>query len=58
MSDRSDRDLGMKRRITRRDFLNGVALGAAGLVAAPRWLQALAVEEVDPEKARATTRRR
>src|SRR5450432_67817 len=28
MSDRSDRELGMKRSITRRDFLNGVALTA------------------------------
>ncbi|MGA8270448.1 MAG: NAD(P)-binding protein, partial [Candidatus Sulfotelmatobacter sp.] len=29
MSDPSDRDLGMKRNITRRDFLNGVAVTAA-----------------------------
>jgi spermidine dehydrogenase len=30
----SDRDLGMHRDITRRDFLNGVAVGVAGAVAA------------------------
>jgi spermidine dehydrogenase len=51
MTDRRDRDLGMKRRISRRDFMNGAALGAAGLVTAPGWLQALALSELDPEKA-------
>jgi spermidine dehydrogenase len=35
-----DRRLGMDRAITRRDFLNGVAIGAAGLVASP-WLAGL-----------------
>jgi len=30
--DRKDRDLGMTREITRRDFLNGVALGATGFL--------------------------
>ena len=35
-----DRRLGMDRAITRRDFLNGVAVGAAGLVASP-WLAGL-----------------
>jgi spermidine dehydrogenase len=34
------RRLGMDRAITRRDFLNGVAIGAAGLVASP-WLAGL-----------------
>jgi spermidine dehydrogenase len=33
----------------RRDFLNGVALGSAGLVASPEWARALALER-DPEK--------
>jgi spermidine dehydrogenase len=33
MSERSDRKLGMDRNITRRDFLNGVAVGAGGAVA-------------------------
>src|SRR6202795_2550807 len=33
MSERSDQKLGMDRNITRRDFLNGVAVGAGGAVA-------------------------
>src|SRR6266478_3731369 len=33
MSERNDRKLGMDRSITRRDFLNGVAIGASGAVA-------------------------
>src|SRR6266478_2233865 len=33
MSERNDRKLGMDRSITRRDFLNGVAIGAGGAVA-------------------------
>src|SRR5947209_12409147 len=32
MSDRSDRELGMKRNITRRDFLNGVAVTAGAAI--------------------------
>jgi spermidine dehydrogenase len=32
MSERSDRKLGMDRNITRRDFLNGVAVGTGGAV--------------------------
>jgi spermidine dehydrogenase len=44
----SDRDLGMKRSITRRDFLNGVAVGVAGVLAQPHWLWAL--EDMAPEK--------
>ncbi len=40
MSRHRDRDLGMDRRISRRDFLSGVALGAAGLLVGPRWLRA------------------
>ena len=36
-----DRNLGMRRRITRRDFLNGVAVSAgAGLLAGKPALQA------------------
>jgi spermidine dehydrogenase len=34
-SSRRDRELGLDRGITRRDFLNGVAVGAAGLVLSP-----------------------
>src|SRR5246127_3409526 len=43
--------LGMARAITRRDFLNGVAIGAGGLVAADPVLAALIAEETSPEKA-------
>jgi spermidine dehydrogenase len=32
MSERRDRKLGMDRNITRRDFLNGVAVGTGGVV--------------------------
>src|SRR5690242_13764072 len=35
-----DRELGMHRRITRRDFLNGMAVGAGGVIAGP-WLGGL-----------------
>jgi spermidine dehydrogenase len=37
MTSRDDRQLGMHRQITRRDFLNGVAVGAGGLMAST-WL--------------------
>jgi spermidine dehydrogenase len=43
-----DRELGMDRSITRRDFVNGVALGTAGLLAGPDWLSALALD-ADPQ---------
>ncbi len=46
MSDLSDRELGMKRNITRRDFLNGVAV-TAGAALMPWHLLAAG----DPEKA-------
>jgi spermidine dehydrogenase len=36
-----DRDLGMGQPITRRDFLNGVAVGVGGATLAPTWLEAL-----------------
>src|SRR5207249_9015216 len=36
MSDREHRDLGMHRPIARRDFLNGVAIGITGAIAAAR----------------------
>ena len=35
------RDLGLDRRITRRDFVQGVAVPVGGTLLAPRWLQAL-----------------
>ena len=47
MSDRSDRELGMKRNITRRDFLNGVAVTAGGAFRPWHWL---AAGDGDPEK--------
>jgi len=51
MSEGKDRRLGMHCPITRRDFLNGVAVGAGGLVAADPMLAALLVDETAPEKA-------
>ena len=42
---RRDRELGMGRSITRRDFLNGVALGVGGAVASPWLSQLLAAQE-------------
>jgi spermidine dehydrogenase len=47
LGDLSDRDLGMKRNITRRDFLNGVAV-TAGAALMP-W-QMFAASDGDPEK--------
>src|SRR5580704_15390177 len=47
MSELSDRELGMQRNITRRDFLNGVAV-TAGAVLMPWHL--LAAADRDPEK--------
>jgi spermidine dehydrogenase len=46
-----NRELGMHCPITRRDFLNGVAIGAGGLLAADPLLAALLSEEMAPEKA-------
>src|SRR6266550_3468005 len=42
-----DRDLGMHRAITRRDFLNGVAIGA-GTIIANRWLPGLDAQNAGP----------
>jgi spermidine dehydrogenase len=52
MSDAENQDLklGMNRSITRRDFLNGVAIGVGGLVTTPAWMHALADAEYAPEK--------
>ncbi|HYK49474.1 MAG TPA: twin-arginine translocation signal domain-containing protein, partial [Terriglobales bacterium] len=46
----SDRQLGMDRKISRRDFLNGVAVGVGGLLAADPLLAALTASEGAPEK--------
>jgi spermidine dehydrogenase len=48
---RNDRELGMHCPITRRDFLNGVAIGAGGLLVADPALAALIAEETTPETA-------
>jgi spermidine dehydrogenase len=50
MSEGKVRRLGMHCPITRRDFLNGVAVGAGGLVAADPMLGALLGDEPAPEK--------
>ena len=48
---KQDRELGMHCPITRRDFLNGVAVGAGGLLAADPYIAALLAQETSPEKA-------
>jgi spermidine dehydrogenase len=48
---KQDRDLGMSCPITRRDFLNGVALGVGGVLAAPHLASALDSPAFAPEKA-------
>lgn len=53
MSDFSDEELGMKSGITRRDFLNGVALGAGGALASTMfpcltWAQAEQLAQDSP----------
>ena len=45
-----DKALGMDRGITRRDFLNGVAITAGASILPPHWLAALQ-DDLDPEKA-------
>jgi spermidine dehydrogenase len=47
---KKDRELGMNRSITRRDFLNGVAVGVGGAIAPPHWLAALDSQAYAPEK--------
>ena len=54
--EKKDRELGMDRAITRRDFLNGVAAGVGGTIAAGGFgsetlLAAAALDEFAPEKA-------
>jgi spermidine dehydrogenase len=46
--DANDRSLGMDRKITRRDFVNGVSATAAGGLLLPKWGQA---QEFAPEQA-------
>jgi spermidine dehydrogenase len=47
--DRSDRELGINRTITRRDFLNGVSLSVVGAMLAPELARA-AAQEFAPER--------
>jgi spermidine dehydrogenase len=54
--EKNEKDLGVGREITRRDFLNGVALGTAGTLvgggfASETLLAAAALDEFAPEKA-------
>lgn len=49
MSDSNDKDLGMDRGITRRDFLNGIAV-TSGMAMLPPHLLAALQHDLDPEK--------
>src|ERR1700751_1734907 len=49
MADSNDKDLGMHRGITRRDFLNGIAV-TSGLSILPPHLLAALQHDLDPEK--------
>jgi spermidine dehydrogenase len=49
MGDSQDKELGMSRGITRRDFLNGIAV-TSGLTALPPHLLAALQHDLDPEK--------
>jgi spermidine dehydrogenase len=49
--EKKDLELGMGRRITRRDFLNGVAVGVGGALGAEALLNAAALDDFAPEKA-------
>ena len=46
----NDRSLGMQRRITRRDFVNGVSAATAGALLMPKWALALE-QDYAPEQA-------
>ncbi|HKN74478.1 MAG TPA: FAD/NAD(P)-binding protein [Candidatus Acidoferrum sp.] len=48
---KKNRELGMNRAITRRDFLNGVAIGVGGVLGAETLLAAAALDDFAPEKA-------
>src|SRR5262249_43876789 len=49
MAEAGDQDLGMDRGITRRDFLNGVAITAGASIVPPHVVAALP-HDLDPEK--------
>ena len=46
-----DLALGLDRRITRRDFVNGVSVAAAGALLLPTWALAIEQQEFAPEQA-------
>src|SRR5215468_5372000 len=46
----TDRQLGLHRKISRRDFLNGVAIGVGGLIAADPMLAAVTASESAADK--------
>jgi spermidine dehydrogenase len=48
--EKKDLELGMGRLITRRDFLNGVAVGVGGAIGAETLLAAAALDDFAPEK--------
>jgi spermidine dehydrogenase len=50
--EKKDRELGMGSAITRRDFLNGVAIGVGGALGAETLLAATALDDFSPEKAK------
>jgi spermidine dehydrogenase len=49
--EKKERELGMGRAITRRDFLNGVAICVGGAIGAETLLAAAALDDFAPEKA-------
>ena len=49
-SPETDRQLGLDRKISRRDFLNGVAIGAGGIIATDPLLAALIASESSADK--------
>jgi spermidine dehydrogenase len=50
--DASDRELGMHRNISRRDFLNGVGVALTGALVVPPWLQSYGLSAAqNPEQA-------
>ncbi|MEE9230147.1 MAG: FAD/NAD(P)-binding protein, partial [Acidobacteriota bacterium] len=51
MSKLHDRDLGMDRSITRRDFLNGASIAVAGSLLAPGWIVAGGSDKSAPPNA-------
>ncbi len=49
MSNSHDRELGMDRAITRRDFLNGMTLAVTGSIVGSSWITALGAPDFAPE---------